>query len=134
MHNSNKISNLQAPYQDFNTLRMSSTCSSDPFGDFDSSESDDTPQLPSFGYVFQTSEDLVEYAQGWGIEARYALIIARSTRNRAGKKSRVYLRCDRGSLPKVGQETTRLIDCKFQLAGHLRDKGWILSVDQSKGK
>src|SRR6266487_2733461 len=100
---------------------MSSDCNTDPFGDFDSSKNDDTPELPSFGHVFQTSGDLVEYAQGWGVEAGYALIIARSTRNNVGEKSRVYLRCDRGGRPKAGQETTRLIDCKFQLAGHLRD-------------
>jgi hypothetical protein len=73
------------------TVAMSSDCSTDPFGDSDSSENDDTPELPSFGHVFQTSDDLVEYVQGWGVEAGYALIIARSTRNNVGEKSRVYL-------------------------------------------
>ena len=113
---------------------MSSTCSSDPFGDFDGSGSDDTPDLPAFGHIFQTDADLVEYAQGWAIEARYALVIARSTRDDSGEKNRVYLRCDRGSKPKAEQETTRLIDCKFQLAGHRREEGWFLLVDKSKGK
>jgi hypothetical protein len=43
---------------------MLSDCSSDPFGDFDSSDNDDTPELPSFSHIFQTDADLVEYAQG----------------------------------------------------------------------
>ena len=116
---------------------MSLNYSSDSFGDFDSSESDHesdhTPELPSFAHIFQTLDDLIKYVQGWGIETGYALVILRSTCDDSGEKNRVYLRCDRGSLPKAGQETTRLIDCKFQLAGHRRDKGWLLSVDQSKG-
>jgi hypothetical protein len=66
---------------------MSSTCSSNPFGDFNSSSSDDTLDLPAFGYIFQTDADLVEYAQGWAIEAGYALIIARSTRNDSSEKN-----------------------------------------------
>jgi hypothetical protein len=113
---------------------MSSNCSSDAFGDFDNSDDEDTLDLPSFSHIFQTDVDLVEYAQGWAIEAGYALIIARSACNDEGEKTRVYLRCDRGGKSKAGQESTRLIDCKFQLAGHQRNQGWILSVDQSKGK
>jgi hypothetical protein len=113
---------------------MSSSCSSDAFGDFDNSSDEDTLDLPSFSHIFQTDVDLIEYAQGWAIEAGYALIIARSTCNDKGEKTRVYLRCDRGGKSKAGQESTRLINCKFQLAGHQRDQGWILSVDQSKGK
>lgn len=112
---------------------MSLDYSSNAFGDFDNSENDDTPKLPSFAHIFHTSNDLIEYAQGWGIEVGYSLVIRRSTHDDSGEKNRVYLRCDRGTLPKAGQETTRLIDCKFQLAGHRRDEGWLLSVDQSKG-
>ena len=97
----------------------SSDSDSDSFADFSSSEGgDDTLELPSFGHVFQTDDMLVKYAQDWGIEASYPLIILRSTRDKAGEKDRVYLRCDRGGKPKPGQEVTRLIDCKFQLAGH----------------
>jgi hypothetical protein len=113
---------------------MSLDYSSDAFSDFDSSKNDDTPELPSFAHIFHTSDDLIEYTQGWGIEAGYSLVIQKSTRNDSREKNRVYLRCDRGTLPKAGQETTRLIDCKFQLAGHRRDEGWLLSVDYSKGK
>jgi len=115
---------------------MSSNSDSDSFADFNSSESgNDTPELPSFGRIFQTDDELIKYAQEWGIEAGYPLVILRSTRDRkTGEKDRVYLRCDRGSKPKPGYETTRLIDCKFQLAGHRKDNSWILSVDQSKGK
>jgi hypothetical protein len=43
---------------------MSLDYSFDAFGDFDSSKDDDTPELPSFAYIFQTSDDLIEYAQG----------------------------------------------------------------------
>jgi hypothetical protein len=86
---------------------MSSSCSSDAFGDFDNSDDDDdTLDLPSFSYIFQTDVDLIEYAQGWAIEAGYALIIARSTCNDEGEKTRAYLRCDRGGKPKAGQEST----------------------------
>jgi hypothetical protein len=70
---------------------MLSNSSSDPFGNFDSSDDDDTLELPSFSYIFQTDANLVEYAQGWAIKAGYALIIARSTRNNASEKTRVYL-------------------------------------------
>jgi hypothetical protein len=63
----------------------------------------------------------------------YALVIARTTKNK-DEITRVYLRCDRGGRPKAGQENTRLIGCKFQLAGHLREGGWMLSCDQTKGK
>jgi hypothetical protein len=114
---------------------MSSNSDSDSFADFNGFESDNDPlKLPSFGRIFRTDDELVKYAQDWGIEAGYPLIILRSTRDKTGKKDRVYLRCDRGGKPKSGQEVTRLIDCKFQLAGHRKDEGWILSVDQSKGK
>jgi len=115
---------------------MSSDSDSNSFADFNSSNSgDDTSELPSFGHIFQTEDEIVKYAQNWGIEAGYPLIILRSTRDRnTGQKDRIYLRCDRGGKPKPGQEVTRLIDCKFQLAGHRKDEGWILSVDQSKGK
>ena len=41
---------------------MSLDYSSDAFGDFDSSGNDDTLELPSFAYVFYTSDDLIEYA------------------------------------------------------------------------
>ena len=102
---------------------MSSSCSSDAFGDFDNSDDEDTLDLPSFSYIFQTDVDLIEYAQGWAIKAGYALIIARSTCSNKGEKTRTYLRCDRGGKPKAGQESTRLINCKFQLAGHRRDQG-----------
>jgi hypothetical protein len=118
-----------------NSTSMSSDSDSDSFADFSSFESgDDTLELPSFGCIFQTNDMLIKYAQEWGIEAGYPLIILRSTRDKTGKKDRVYLRCDRGGKPKPNQEVTRLIDCKFQLAGHRKDEGWILSVDQSKGK
>ena len=113
---------------------MPSECDSEHFADFGSSGSDDTLELPSFAHIFQTDADLVEYAQGQAIRARYVLIIARPTRDDTSKKTRVYLQCNRGSLPKAEQESTRLIDCKFQLAGHRRDQGQILLVDQSKGK
>jgi hypothetical protein len=118
---------------------MSSSSNSNLFVNFNSSndntlECNDALELPSFGRIFQTEDELVKYAQDWGIEASYPLIILRSTRDKTGKKDRVYLRCDRGGKPKSGQEVTRLIDCKFQLAGHRKDEGWILSVDQSKGK
>ena len=66
---------------------MSSTYSSDPFGDFDSSGSNNTLDLPAFGHIFQTDADLVEYAQGQAIEAGYALIIARSTCDDSSKKN-----------------------------------------------
>ena len=98
---------------------MSSSSDSDSFADISSLEdSNDTSELPSFGYIFQTDDKLVKYAQDQGIEAGYPLIILYSTRDKTGKKDRVYLRCDRGSKPKPSQEVTRLIDCKFQLAGH----------------
>ena len=119
---------------------MSSNSDSNSFANFDSSDDDtsernDASELPSFGRIFQTDDELVKYAQDWGIEAGYPLIILRSTRDRkTGEKDRVYLRCDRGGKPKPGHEVTRLIDCKFQLAGHRRDEGWILSVDESKCK
>ena len=114
---------------------MSSSSDSDSFADFSSLEgSNDTSELPSFGYIFQTDDKLVKYTQDQGIEAGYPFIILCSTRDKTGKKDRVYLRCDRGGKPKPGQEVTRLIDCKFQLAGHRKDEGWILLVDRSKGK
>ena len=43
---------------------MSLDYSSNAFGDFDSSRNDDTPELPSFAYIFHTSDDLIKYAQG----------------------------------------------------------------------
>ena len=93
---------------------MSSDSDSDSFADFSGSESDnDASDLPSFGCIFQTDNELVKYAQDWGIEAGYPLIILRSTRDKTGKNNRVYLRCDRGSKPKSGQEVTRLINYKF---------------------
>jgi hypothetical protein len=112
---------------------MSSNDGSDAFGDFGNSEDNDTLELPSFAHLFPTFNDLIEYSQSWAIGAGYSLVIRRSTCDDSGEKNRVYLRCDRGTLPKAGQETTRLIDCKFQLAGHRRDEGWLLSVDRSKG-
>jgi hypothetical protein len=73
---------------------MSSDSDSNSFADFDSS-GDDTLELPSFGRIFQTDDELVKYTQDWGIEAGYPLIILRSTRDRkTGEKDRVYLRCD----------------------------------------
>ena len=41
---------------------MSSDYSSNAFSDFDSSKNNDTPELPSFAHIFQTSNDLIEYA------------------------------------------------------------------------
>ena len=75
---------------------MSSNSDSDSFADFSSSESsDDTLKLPSFGRIFQTDDELVKYAQDWGIEAGYPLVILRSTRDRnTSQKDRVYLQCD----------------------------------------
>ena len=43
---------------------MSLNYSSNAFGDFDSSENDDTLKLPSFAYIFYISNNLIEYAQG----------------------------------------------------------------------
>jgi hypothetical protein len=80
---------------------MPSSCSSDTFSDFDNSDDEDTLDLPSFSHIFQTDVDLIEYAQGWAIEARYALTIARSTCNDEGGKTRVYLWCDRGGKSKA---------------------------------
>ena len=73
---------------------MSLDYSSDAFGDFDNSENDDTPKLPSFAHIFHTSNDLIEYAQGWGIEVGYSLVIRRSTHDDSREKNQVYLRCD----------------------------------------
>jgi hypothetical protein len=72
---------------------MSSNSDSDSFANFNSSESgDDALELPSFGYIFQTDDELVKYAQDWGIEAGYPLIILRSTRDKkTNEKNRVYL-------------------------------------------
>jgi hypothetical protein len=72
---------------------MSSNNDSDSFADFNSSESgDDTSELPSFGRIFRTEDELVKYAQDWGIKASYPLVILRSTRDRnTGQKDRVYL-------------------------------------------
>jgi hypothetical protein len=71
---------------------MSSNSDSNSFADFNGFESDDdTPELPSFGRIFQTDDELVKYVQDWGIEAGYPLIILRSTRDKMGKKDRVYL-------------------------------------------
>ena len=69
---------------------MSSSCSSNAFSDFDNSDDEDTLNLQLFSYIFQTDVDLIEYAQGWAIEAGYALIIARSTYNDEGEKTKVY--------------------------------------------
>jgi hypothetical protein len=62
----------------------------------------------------------------------YTLVLARSTK-KDGKLTRVYLRCVRGGKPKAKQEKTRLIECPYQLVGHLRQDGWILSCDSNKG-
>jgi hypothetical protein len=70
---------------------MSLDYSSDAFGNFDSSGNDDTPELPSFAHIFHTSDNLIEYAQGRGIEAGYSLVIRRSISNDSGEKNRVYL-------------------------------------------
>jgi hypothetical protein len=112
-------------------ISMSSNSDSDSFADFNNSKSgDDTSELSSFGHIFQTEDELIKYTQDWGIEAGYPLVILRSTRDRnTGQKDQVYLQCDQGGKPKPSYEATRLIDCKFQLAGHQKDEGWILSVD-----
>ena len=93
---------------------------SNSFADFDSFKSDDNIEdLPSFGCIFKTEDELVQYAQDWGVEAGYPLVKLQSTRDRkTGEKDRVYLQCDRGGKLKPGQEVTRLIGCQFQLAGH----------------
>ena len=41
---------------------MSLDYSSNAFSDFDSSKNDDTLELPSFAHIFQTLDDLIEYA------------------------------------------------------------------------
>jgi len=41
---------------------MSLDYSSNAFDDFDSSKNNYTLELPSFAYIFQTSNDLIEYA------------------------------------------------------------------------
>jgi hypothetical protein len=47
----------------YNTITtMSLDYSSNAFSDFNSSENNDTPKLPSFAYIFNTSNDLIEYA------------------------------------------------------------------------
>ena len=73
---------------------MSSNCGSDTFGNFDNSENNDTPELPSFTHVFWTFNDLIEYTQSWVIGVGYSLIIRRSTCDDSGEKNQVYLRCD----------------------------------------
>ena len=58
------LASLLVESQYYRIIAMSSDCSTNPFGDFDSSGNDDTPELPSLSYILQTSNDLVEYAQG----------------------------------------------------------------------
>jgi hypothetical protein len=99
--------------------------------DLDDHDHNDT-HIPSLGHVFLTSNDMVTYTKEWALSIGYALVIARST-TKDDELTRIYLRCDRGGKPKAGQESSRLIDCKYQLAGHKRSNGWILSCDQSKG-
>jgi hypothetical protein len=113
---------------------QSQSSKSDLFGDWDSTDDDHhIENIPSLGHIFSTHEEMITYTKEWALTVGYALIIARTTK-RDNELTRVYLRCDRGGKPKAGQEKTRLIDCQYQLAGHLRIDGWVLSCDQSKGK
>ena len=108
--------------------------SSDPFDGWSDSENDEaTRNIPSLGHIFSDSEELIAFAKDWAKSVGYALVTGRTTKKN-DKLTRIYLRCDRGGKPKARQESTRLIDCKFQLAGHLRADGWILSCNESKGK
>jgi hypothetical protein len=48
----------------FADFSMSSDSDSDSFADFNSSDSgNDTSELPSFGRIFRTEDELVKYAQ-----------------------------------------------------------------------
>ena len=73
--------------------------------------------IPSLGHIFPTSKELVAFAKEWAQSIGYALVIARST-TKDDELTRVYLRCDRGGKPKARQESSCLIDCKYQLASH----------------
>jgi hypothetical protein len=120
--------------QSQSSLSSHASGSSDPFGGWSDSEDNKTTRnIPSLGHIFSTSEELIAFAKDWAESVGYALVTARTTKKN-DKLTRVYLRCDRGSKPKARQESTRLIDCKFQLAGHLRADGWTLSCNESKGK
>jgi hypothetical protein len=52
----------------------------------------------------------------------YALVIAKST-TKDNELTRIYLQYDQGRKPKARQESSRLIDCKYQLAGYKRLSG-----------
>jgi hypothetical protein len=124
----------QSQSQSSSSPSLSHESGSDPFGGWSDSEADETLEdIPSLGHVFPDSQGLVDFAKDWAESVGYALVIARTTKNNKDEVTRVYLRCDRGGRPKAGQENTRLVDCKFQLAGHLREGGWMLSCDKSKG-
>jgi hypothetical protein len=84
---------------------LSHKSGSDPFGGWSDSEVDETPKdIPSLGHIFPDSQGLVDFAKDWAESIRYALVIARTTKNNKDEITRIYLRCDRGGRPKAGQE------------------------------
>lgn len=91
------------------------------------------PAVPPLGRIFATHEEMVLYAKEWTLSYGYTLVTGRTTKGKDDELNRIYLRCDRGGKPKAGQKQTRLVDCQYQLAGHLRSNGWVLSCDKSKG-
>ena len=74
----------------------------------DDRDHDDTPYIPSPGYVFPMSNEMVIYAKKWALSMGYALVIARST-TKDEELTRIYLQCDQGRKPKARQESSRLI-------------------------
>jgi hypothetical protein len=73
---------------------LSHKSGSDPFDGWSNSEANETPEdIPSLGHIFPDSQGLVNFAKDWAESIGYALVIARTTKNK-DEITRVYLQCD----------------------------------------